>query len=142
MASTTKVIVTTTDDIDGTPNAKTVRFGLDDMQYDIDLGPDNEAKLREFLALFVGHARPTRKRGRKPGKPVATATPAVSKSSEIRKWAMENGLTVPERGRISQAVTDAYNAAHAAEAAPSVEAKPDPVQVAQLAFEPAPAALS
>jgi nucleoid-associated protein Lsr2 len=145
MASITKVIVTTTDDIDGTPSAKTVRFGLDDMQYDIDLGPENEAKLREFLALFVGHARPVRKRGRKsvPAAKPASAAPAMSKSSEIRRWALEQGLTVPDRGRIAQSVVDAYNAAHTAPAASATPAvRPDPVEVAQLAFEPAPAALS
>ncbi|MGP5390323.1 Lsr2 family DNA-binding protein [Glutamicibacter arilaitensis] len=34
------------------------------------------------------------------------------KLSEIRQWAQENGHDVPTRGRVPNAVIDAYNAAH------------------------------
>lgn len=132
MAQKVTTIVEVSDDIDGTAGAKTVKFGLDDKTYSIDLSPANEKKLREFLALYVGHAKPTAKSARKMVK-------STSRSVEIREWARSQGMTVPERGRISQSVMDAYDAAHKAAATPKTA---DPVTVAQLAFEPAPAALS
>jgi len=127
MASTTQVIVTTVDDIDGTPGAKTVKFGLDDKTYTIDLNPEHEAQLRSALALFVGHAKPAAS-----AKPARRNTRSTSRSIEIREWARSQGMVIPERGRISQNIIDAYNAAHSAPASAP----------APLAFEPAPAALS
>jgi hypothetical protein len=132
MASTTQVIVTTTDDIDGTTNAKTVKFGLDDKQYSIDLNPEHEAQLRAALALYIGHAKvvttkqPAARRG----------TRSTSRSIEVREWARRQGMDIPQRGRISQTIIDAYNAAHAAPAPAPV------VAPAPLAFEPAPAPLA
>jgi hypothetical protein len=148
MAQKTTVIVDITDDIDSTPDAKTVTFGLDDKKYNIDLGPDNEAKLREFLALFIGHARPAGRTTRR----AATATPVTkttSRSVEIREWARKKGIEVPDRGRISQSITDAYDLEHrtahltapAPAPAPEPETAPstDPIVVAQEVFEPEPA---
>lgn len=136
MAQKVTTIVDITDDIDGTPNAKTVKFGLDDKQYSIDLSPENEKKLREFLAVFVGHATQS---GRKTGR---TKGPrSTSRSMDIRDWARSNGYDVPERGRISQNIVDAYDAAQAAGSAPVPVPSSDPIDVA-VAFEPAPAALS
>lgn len=134
MAQKVTTIVDITDDIDGTPDAKTVKFGLDDKQYTIDLNAEHEASLREFLALFIGHATVAS------GKSARKTTRSTSRSIEIREWARRNGHDVPERGRIAQSIVDAYEAAQKAPvAAPPVQ---DPVTVAQVAFEPAPQALS
>jgi hypothetical protein len=124
MASTTQVIITTVDDIDGSEGAKTVKFGLDDKVYSIDLNPAHEATLREFLALYIGHAKPTA-----PAKPARKGTRSTSRSIEIREWARSQGMTIPERGRISQNVIEAYNAAHSAPAV-LVPAEPEPAPAA------------
>ena len=59
MAQRRKIVVT--DDLDGpdTPAAETVRFALDGVSYEIDLSETNAARLRDQLALWVGHARRT-----------------------------------------------------------------------------------
>ncbi|AOW93602.1 nucleoid-associated protein Lsr2 [Rhodococcus sp. WMMA185] len=110
-----KVTVTLIDDVDQEMSAdETVEFGLDGVQYEIDLSSDNAAKLRGQLDVWVSHARKvsSRKRGR------ASAVPASAKSrisldreqsAAIREWARKNGKKVSARGRISAEIIDAYN---------------------------------
>jgi hypothetical protein len=99
-----KVSIVLVDDIDASEAEETVSFALDGRDYEIDLNSKNAANLRDALALYVGHARRagSRKRGR-------TAGPSPA---DIRSWARENGFDVPDRGRVSQQVKDAYVAAH------------------------------
>jgi hypothetical protein len=113
-----RVNVVLVDDIDGSEAAETVTFGLDGAQYEIDLSADNADKLRETLAPYVGHGRRAggRRRssggsGRSAGSRSAAATSGPS-AAEIRAWARENGWDVPERGRVSSEVREAYDAAH------------------------------
>ena len=108
-----KVQVLLVDDLDGTTADQTVTFALDGVSYEIDLTSENAAKLRDALALWVGHAR-------KVGRPTAAraaASPARRRSGrgdaqDVRDWAKSNGHTVSERGRISAKVREAYDAAH------------------------------
>ncbi len=113
-----RVNVVLVDDLDGSDAAETVTFGLDGVDYEIDLNETHAGALREALALYVGHGRRTggrRRRGQ-----VASGTGAVTKAAsaggasaaEIRAWARENGWDVPERGRVSAEVRSAYDAAN------------------------------
>ena len=110
-----KVNIVLVDDIDETEADETVSFGLDGKEYAIDLNTDNATKLREALAPYVAHARPVSGRGGRRGNGGSART-ASSQSgpapAEIRAWARENGFDVPERGRVSAEVRDAYAAAH------------------------------
>ncbi|GCE39299.1 MULTISPECIES: histone-like nucleoid-structuring protein Lsr2 [Rhodococcus] len=113
-----KVTVTLIDDVDQEASAdETVEFGLDGVQYEIDLSSENAAKLREQLDVWVSHARKvsSRKRGK------AVAAPAVAKSrvsvdreqsAAIREWARKNNKKVSARGRISAEIIEAYNKAN------------------------------
>ena len=109
-----RVNVVLVDDLDGSDAAETVSFGLDGVNYDIDLSTKNAGKLRDALAVYVGHARRAdgrsgggRRRGR--GRSRSGNGPAAS---EIRAWARENGWDVPDRGRVASEVRKAYDAAH------------------------------
>lgn len=114
-----RVNVVLVDDIDGSEAAETVPFGLDGAQYEIDLSADNADKLREALAPYIGHGRRAggRRRssgggsGRSTGGRAAAASGGPS-AAEVRAWARENGWDVPERGRVSSEVREAYDAAH------------------------------
>jgi Lsr2 len=114
-----RVNVVLVDDIDGSEAAETVTFGLDGAQYEIDLSADNADKLREALATYVGHGRRAggRRRssgggaGRSSGSRSAASSGAPS-AADVRAWARENGWDVPERGRVSSEVREAYDAAH------------------------------
>ena len=103
-----KVNIVLVDDIDQTDAEETVSFGLDGKEYAIDLNTKNAGALRDALAPYVAHARPVsgRRRGSAP-KAASGAAPA-----EIRSWARENGFEVPDRGRVSAEVREAYASAH------------------------------
>ena len=103
-----KVNIVLVDDIDQTDAEETVSFGLDGKEYAIDLNTKNAGALRDALAPYVAHARPVsgRRRGAA-AKPAGGTAPA-----EIRAWARDNGFEVPDRGRVSAEVREAYAAAH------------------------------
>ena len=105
-----RVNVVLVDDLDGTDADETVVFGIDGTDYEIDLSTANAGKLRDALAVYVGHGRRTGgRRKRAAGRPAAksAATPA-----EIREWARNNGWDVPDRGRVASEVREAYESAH------------------------------
>jgi hypothetical protein len=116
-----RVNVVLVDDIDGNDAVETVTFGLDGVEYEIDLSEENANKLRESLSLYVGHGRRTGGRRRsgggqsgdqKPSRSRSTSSSDGPSASEIREWARANGHTVPDRGRVSSEVREAYAAAH------------------------------
>ena len=96
------------DDIDGGPAEGTVRFGLDGTDYEIDLSPKNEDKMRKVLGRYVPHAR---KAGREPGRshPSHTAE-GRRRNAEVRAYAKAHGSKLGERGRIPAAVMAVYGA--------------------------------
>lgn len=113
-----RVNVVLVDDLDGNDAAETVSFSLDGVDYEIDLNEGNASALRESLARYIVAGR--RVAGRKTagagrrrrGQRVAAGGDAGPSAAEIRAWARENGRDVPERGRVSAEVREAYHAAH------------------------------
>jgi hypothetical protein len=103
-----KVHVVLVDDIDQSDAEETVSFALDGKEYAIDLNKKNAGALRDALAPFVAHARPVAGR-RRASTSRGSSGPAPA---EIRAWARDAGFDVPERGRVSAEVRDAYAAAH------------------------------
>lgn len=108
-----KTIVTLTDDLSGEEADETVRFGLDGAQYEIDLGEENATKLREALAPFVTAARRSTGHTVKGGQK-GRRTTSSDHTANVREWALANGYTVSDRGRISGTILEAYQMATAA----------------------------
>ena len=105
-----KIHIVLEDDLDGSEATETVTFGLDGTSYEIDLNDKNAAKLRDALAGYIGHGRKVGsapRRGRK-----AAASAGGTSAKEIRDWARSNGHDVPDRGRVSAEVREAFAAAH------------------------------
>lgn len=103
------MVVTVTDDIDGTDGAETVSFSFDGQSYEIDLGTKNLDKFQKNLQPFIDSGR----RVARNGSPRSVHSRASRKdSSAIRAWAAEQGLAVSGRGRISASVVEQYEAAH------------------------------
>src|SRR6476469_1219239 len=107
------------DDLDGTTTegVETVQFNAEGTNYEIDLSPENAARLREKLARFVDAAHPVKPPKAAPARRGARGKSAAVSSNrelvhEIRKWAEEAGLQVNRRGRLSREIVDQYNAAH------------------------------
>lgn len=104
-----KIQVTLEDDIDGGEAAETIFFGLDGVNYEIDLSRENAERMRDDLASWVGHARRVSGR-KKPGTRAAGAK--RSDLDDIRAWGRANGFQISDRGRVSANVMKAYDAAH------------------------------
>jgi Lsr2 len=105
----TKVTVALEDDLDGGPADETVRFGLGNAQYEIDLNKKNARAFRKKLAPFVEHARRGGS-GQRRG-PARTAS-SRQRSGDIRAWAKDKGIPVSARGRIPASVAEQYDAAN------------------------------
>ncbi len=107
-----RVRVELVDDLDPSVDAdETVSFALDGKSYEIDLSRGNAAALRETLAVYVGAARKAGG-GRRTGGGRGSVTQLGPSAREVRDWARSNGHDVPDRGRIPEAVRQAYDAAH------------------------------
>jgi hypothetical protein len=125
-----RITVVMLDDLTGEhgDDVDTVQFRLDGVDYEIDLSEPNAAKLRDLFGPYVEAgrrlkrdgsrtARTTRPpRARPPAPPPSsngdgprrtTLDPAID-PQRARKWAREQGYTVPQRGRLPELVTDAY----------------------------------
>jgi hypothetical protein len=105
--------VTLVDDLDGGEADEQVQFAIDGRSYAVDLSKENSAKLREALAPFISAAR--RRTGRRGAvTSSAPARPATDRRQNhaIREWALQQGMTISERGRIPSTVIEAYRAAH------------------------------
>ena len=112
-----RVQIVLEDDLDGGVAAETVTFGLDGVNYEIDLSDKNAGKLRDEFATWIGHARRSggrRAAGRRSGSGSSSTSSASSRRdlSAVRAWARSNGHQVSDRGRVSAAVQEAYDKAH------------------------------
>jgi hypothetical protein len=110
-----RVNVVLVDDIDGNDASETVSFALDGVDYEIDLSDEHAAQLREALALYIGHGRRTggrRRSGRRSSAGASAVPEGGPSAADIRAWAREHGYEVPERGRVSAEVREAYAAAN------------------------------
>jgi Lsr2 len=96
------------DDIDGGPADETLRFGLDGMEYEIDLSKKNASTLGRQIAPYIEHAR---KAGRGQRRRRARTPSGRERSGDIRAWAKDQGIPVSERGRIPASVVEQYEAA-------------------------------
>ena len=103
----TRTVTELLDDITGQPADETVSFGLDGVEYEIDMTKKNAAALRKAFGLFQGHAR--RVGGRRAQAMQHVAAGVDNKA--VRAWAASNGIELSERGRIPGAVIEQFRAA-------------------------------
>ncbi len=109
-----KVQVHLLDDLDGSAADETILFGLDGVNYEIDLSAAHASELRSAVAAFVGAAR-------KPARPhVVTATRSRNaaaaprtdrdQNQAIRAWAKTKKIALSDRGRIPRNIVEQYEA--------------------------------
>jgi nucleoid-associated protein Lsr2 len=100
------------DDLDQGKADETVRFGLDSVEYEIDLSAKNAAKLRRALEPFVTAGqrlgRATAGRGRAGRRTAQPADRAQNKA--IREWARTKKKQISDRGRIPEEIVAEYHA--------------------------------
>ncbi|MEV7551982.1 Lsr2 family protein [Amycolatopsis sp. NPDC089917] len=131
-----KVSVEIIDDLDGGEATQTVPFGLDGVQYEIDLSDANAEALREVLERYV--AAGTRTGGRKlrvaagqttaaAGNGRVTSASDRERNQQVRAWASENGYAIAERGRIPNEIYEAFGNAESGESQVD-HVEPEPVE--------------
>ncbi|MCS3442147.1 histone-like nucleoid-structuring protein Lsr2 [Microbacterium phyllosphaerae] len=83
-------------------------FSLDEHTWEIDLSESNLKRLRDALQPFieVGRKRPSGARHVRSVPKGRARSP--EETNAIREWARERGFEVSERGRIAEAVIEAY----------------------------------
>jgi len=108
-----QVITLLTDDLDGGEADRSVEFGLDGVNYTIDLSEKNVAKLRKALDPYLNVAtRVGRANGAGPARrttPAPSGRASRDQNQAIREWATKNGYEVSERGRIPSSIVEAYH---------------------------------
>jgi hypothetical protein len=95
-----KIQILLVDDLDGGEAEGTVRFGLDGVEYEIDLSAEHAGALRNALAPFISAARRSPAAGRRPGRGGRRAGAGDLDTTEVREWARAQGIEVKDRGRI------------------------------------------
>lgn len=99
------------DDLDGSEAEGTVRFGLDGVEYEIDLNGDHAQELREALAPYVSAARRAGGGARRPSKTGRKAPASGLNTTEVREWAKAQGIEVKDRGRVPAELVVKFKAA-------------------------------
>lgn len=106
----TREIIEWIDDLDGqdiTGASETIRFGLDGIGYEIDLGPRNAQALRDALQPYVAKGR--RVAGQRTATPKAGRTRVDPEQlAAARRWLRSRGHEVSDRGRIKGELMDLY----------------------------------
>lgn len=115
-----KVVVQMVDDLDGTlsDDVSTISYGLDGVEYEVDLSASNAENLRKVFEEYVAVARRTGGRKRRGVSPSGSGASNQGEAGAIREWANENGYDLAARGRIPGHVVEAYHEAKTAEQKP------------------------
>jgi hypothetical protein len=112
-----QVTVEGVDDLDGGrgDGVTTVRFGLDGVEFEVDLGVADAARLRELLGRYAVRARSVLRKAEpvaRGARPSPVRSLDVEELRAVRAWARGRGFSVSQRGRLSEAVLSAYEEAH------------------------------
>jgi hypothetical protein len=102
-----------TDDLDGSKDATEVAFSFDGVDYTIDLSKKNAAAMAKALKPYLDAATKVSGRSTRSRRTGSSRTSGPRKDlATIREWARGQGIEVSDRGRISAAVIEQYDAVH------------------------------
>ncbi len=121
MAQKMQVLITCDLDDEETEAAETVTFGHDGATYELEMCQQHLDEFNNWISEYIASARRIGRSARggraasatvSPGRPRrrGSGPPAGSGLGEIRQWARANGYQVSDRGRISAAVRQAFEA--------------------------------
>lgn len=112
-----RVVTQLIDDIDGAVleagEGECIEFAFYGARYQIDLSPENAARFREAMAVYLEHATPLQFERAAPMN--TTRRPARTDPAQLkamRVWLRGQGHEVSNRGRIPQQLQDEYHASH------------------------------
>ena len=122
MAQKVQVLITCDLDEEETEAAETVTFGHDGATYELEMCQQHLDDFNNWISEYIASARrvggatrarraATRAGGNSRTRGPARSAGAKSGLTAIREWARANGYQVSDRGRISAAVREAFDAA-------------------------------
>ena len=98
------------DDLDRGEADETVKFGLDGVQYEIDLSSKNATALRELLAPYVSAgSRVTRASTGGGTRRRGAQSLDREQNRAIREWARSRNKKISDRGRIPEDIVAEYH---------------------------------
>jgi hypothetical protein len=106
MATTTTVEIT--DDLDGSKGASTVTYSFEGVTYTIDLSDKHRAEMAKALAKYIERSQRVRGAIVHAHKRASSKTAREFDLVQLRSWAAVNGVALPARGRIPQAIVAQY----------------------------------
>lgn len=104
-----ETIIRLSDDISGGEADRTVTFTFDGVGYEIDLNAKNTKALHNAVAPFIAKARRVGGARKTAAKKTASRKPSLDLKA-VREWAVANGHSISNRGRIPAAIIDAFHA--------------------------------
>ena len=105
-----KVQVLLIDDLDGSEAERTVRFGLDGTEYEIDLNAGHARRCgMRWRATWAPPGG--RRRQPRPARAARRAPVSALNPTEVREWAKAQGIEVKDRGRVPAELVARFKAA-------------------------------
>ena len=101
MKTVQKKVVVLVDDRDGSVAEQTISFAFKGVSYEIDLSKENAEEFERVISPWISAAR-------RVGRRVGQSAAPESKSSQVRRWAREKGISLSERGRIPTAIIEQF----------------------------------
>lgn len=98
------------DDLDGSEADSTIRFGLDGVDYEIDLNAAHAGELRDILVAYTEAARKIAGGTWRPPRAGRGAPAGRPSTGELRAWARAHGVEVKTRGRVPGEVLAEFEA--------------------------------
>lgn len=104
---------------------ESVSFGYQGVDYVIDLTAKEADGFDKAIGMYVAHARKAGRTARRgsgggasgsaPGSGSGSGSSGAAnreRISNLKRWATEQGMEYPKRGRLPKSLVDAYDAAH------------------------------
>jgi hypothetical protein len=90
---------------------ESISFGYRGSDYTIDLTAKEAAGFDKAMGMYVEHAQKA-SRSSRPSRSSAGGQNQRARVQNMKKWAAEQGMDYPKRGRLPKSLVDAYEAAH------------------------------
>jgi hypothetical protein len=98
------------DDLDGSEADSTIRFGLDGVDYEIDLNAAHAGELLDILASYAAAGRKITGVTWRPPRISRQVSADRLSTGELRAWARAHGVEVKTRGRVPAGVLAEFQA--------------------------------
>jgi hypothetical protein len=91
---------------------ESISFSYRGSDYSIDLTAKEAAAFDKAMATYMDHAQKSSRSSRPSRSSSGSAQSQRARVQNMKKWAAEQGIDYPKRGRLPKSLVDAYESAH------------------------------